>query len=57
MPVGFTHPTERRDWPILGGRAEPQGTTNVIANFKQVAKDGDLRLRPIVTTLANADTP
>jgi hypothetical protein len=31
-------------------------TANVIANFKQVVKDGDLRLHPIVTRLVDADT-
>jgi hemolysin-activating ACP:hemolysin acyltransferase len=31
-------------------------TTNVIANFKQVVKDGDLRLHPIVTRLVDAET-
>jgi hypothetical protein len=28
----------------------------VIANFKQVVKDGDLRLHPIVTRLVDAET-
>ena len=31
-------------------------TANVIANFKQVVKDGDLRLHPIVTKLVDAET-
>lgn len=31
-------------------------TANVIANFKQVVKDGDLRLHPIVTRLVDAET-
>ena len=31
-------------------------TANVIANFKQVVTDGDLRLHPIVTRLVNAET-
>ena len=31
-------------------------TTSVIANFKQVVKDGDLRLHPIVTKLVDAET-
>ncbi|MEJ8563173.1 hypothetical protein QTO30_19470 [Yoonia sp. GPGPB17] len=28
----------------------------MIANFKQVVKDGDLRLHPIVTKLVDAET-
>ncbi|WP_120502304.1 toxin-activating lysine-acyltransferase [Roseovarius sp. EL26] len=31
-------------------------TTSVIANFKQVIKDGDLRLHPIITRLVDAET-
>jgi hemolysin-activating ACP:hemolysin acyltransferase len=31
-------------------------TANVIANFKQVVKGGDLRLHPIVTRLVDAET-
>jgi len=31
-------------------------TANVIASFKQVVKDGDLRLHPIVTRLVDAET-
>ena len=31
-------------------------TANVIANFKQVVKDGSLRLHPIVTRLVDAET-
>ena len=31
-------------------------TANVIANFKQVVKEGSLRLHPIVTRLVDADT-
>jgi len=31
-------------------------TANVIANFKQVVKDGDLRLHPNVTRLVDAET-
>jgi len=30
-------------------------TASVIANFKQVVKDGDLRLHPIVTKLVDKD--
>ena len=33
-----------------------KATTNVIGNFKQVVKDGDLRLHPIVTKLVDAET-
>lgn len=31
-------------------------TANVIANFKQVVKNGDLRLHPIVTKLVDEET-
>ncbi|SLN63113.1 hypothetical protein ROA7450_03297 [Roseovarius albus] len=31
-------------------------TTSVIANFKQVIKDGDLRLHPIISRLVDAET-
>jgi len=31
-------------------------TTNVIANFKQVVKEGSLRLHPLVTRLVDAET-
>ncbi|MEM7241218.1 MAG: hypothetical protein AAF429_03435 [Pseudomonadota bacterium] len=31
-------------------------TANVIANFKQVVKDGDLRLHPLVARLVDAET-
>lgn len=31
-------------------------TTNVIANFRQVVKEGDLRLHPIVTRLVDEET-
>jgi hemolysin-activating ACP:hemolysin acyltransferase len=31
-------------------------TANLIANFKQVVKDSDLRLHPIVTRLVDAET-
>lgn len=30
-------------------------TTSVIASFKQVVKDGDLRLHPLVTKLVDKD--
>ena len=30
-------------------------TTRVLANFKQVAKDGDLRLHPVIARLVDAD--
>ena len=30
-------------------------TASVIANFKQVVKDGDLRLHPLVTKLVDKD--
>ena len=43
---------------MLASRAAPnkEMTTSVIANFKQVVKDGDLRLHPIVTKLVDAET-
>ena len=33
-----------------------KATTSVIANFKQVVKEGSLRLHPIITQLVDADT-
>jgi len=35
---------------------DTRATTNVIANFKQVVKEGSLRLHPIVTRLVDAET-
>ena len=32
------------------------GTASVIANFKQVVKDGDLRLHPLITRLVDKET-
>lgn len=34
----------------------PKATTSVIANFRQVVKDGDLRLHPIITKLVDPET-
>jgi len=34
----------------------PKATTSVIANFRQVVKDGDLRLHPIITRLVDPET-
>ncbi|WP_372888907.1 toxin-activating lysine-acyltransferase [Sphingomonas sp.] len=34
----------------------PKATTSVIANFRQVVKDGDLRLHPIITRLVDSET-
>ncbi len=31
-------------------------TTSVIANFKQVIKEGDLRIHPLITRLVDPDT-
>jgi len=36
-------------------RVQHKKTASVIANFKQVVKDGDLRLHPIVTKLVDKD--
>jgi len=48
---------EERPHSTIGKIAPDQKTTvNVIANFKQVVKDGDLRLHPIVTKLVDAGT-
>jgi len=33
-----------------------KATTNVIANFRQVAKEGELRIHPIITKLIDRDT-
>lgn len=35
---------------------DQRATTNVIANFKQVVKEGSLRLHPLVTRLVDAET-
>lgn len=35
---------------------DQRATTSVIANFKQVVKDGGLRLHPVITRLVDADT-
>lgn len=35
---------------------DQRATTSVIANFKQVIKDGSLRLHPIITRLVDAET-
>lgn len=35
---------------------DQRSTTNVIANFKQVVKEGSLRLHPLVTRLVDAET-
>jgi len=35
---------------------DPKGTASVIANFRQVVKEGSLRLHPIVTRLVDAET-
>lgn len=34
----------------------PKATTSVIANFRQIVKDGDLRLHPIITKLVDPET-
>jgi len=36
--------------------ALPHDRYQMIANFKQVVKDGDLRLHPIVTKLVDSET-
>lgn len=36
--------------------ADQRATTNVIANFKQVVKDGSLRLHPLITRLIDEET-
>jgi cytolysin-activating lysine-acyltransferase len=44
------------NWLLDVVAPDQRTTTNVIANFKQVVKEGSLRLHPIVTRLVDADT-
>ena len=44
------------NWLLDVVAPDKQTTTNVIANFKQVVKEGSLRLHPIVTRLVDAET-
>jgi cytolysin-activating lysine-acyltransferase len=44
------------NWLLDVVAPDKRTTANVIANFKQVVKDGSLRLHPIVTRLVDADT-
>ena len=49
-PSGATGPSRTADAPTRDGRA------SVIANFKQVLKDEDLRLHPLITRLVDKET-
>jgi len=44
------------NWLLDVVAPDQRTTTNVIANFKQVVKDGSLRLHPIITRLVDAET-
>jgi hemolysin-activating ACP:hemolysin acyltransferase len=44
------------NWLIDVIAPNQRATTSVIANFKQVVKDGSLRLHPIITRLVDPDT-
>ncbi len=44
------------NWLLDVVAPDQRTTANVIANFKQVVKEGSLRLHPIVTRLVDADT-
>ena len=44
------------NWLLDVVAPDKQTTTNVIANFKQIVKEGSLRLHPIVTRLVDAET-
>jgi cytolysin-activating lysine-acyltransferase len=35
---------------------DPRTVTSVIANFRQVAKEGELRLHPLITRLVDKET-
>lgn len=44
------------NWLLDVVAPDQRTTANVIANFKQVVKEGSLRLHPIITRLVDADT-
>lgn len=44
------------NWLLDVVAPDQRTTTNVIANFKQVVKEGSLRLHPIITRLVDAET-
>ncbi|EZP82423.1 ACP:hemolysin acyltransferase (hemolysin-activating protein) [Novosphingobium resinovorum] len=44
------------NWLLDVIAADQRTTANVIANFKQVVKEGSLRLHPIITRLVDAET-
>jgi hemolysin-activating ACP:hemolysin acyltransferase len=44
------------NWLIDVIAPDPKTTARVIANFKQVVKEGNLRLHPIITRLVDEDT-
>ena len=44
------------NWLLDVIAADQRTTANVIANFKQIVKEGSLRLHPIVTRLVDAET-
>ena len=44
------------NWLIDIIAPDRKATANVIANFRQVVKEGDLRLHPIVTRLVDDET-
>ena len=49
-PSGATGPSRTANAPTR------DGTASVIANFKQVVKDGDLRLHPLITQAVDKET-
>ena len=44
------------NWLIDVIAPDQRGVTNVIANFRQVVKDGSLKLHPLITRLVDEDT-
>ena len=44
------------NWLLDVIASDRKTTTAVIANFKQVVKEGDLRLHPLVTRLVDPET-
>lgn len=44
------------NWLLDVIASDQKATTSVLANFKQVVKDGDLRLHPLITRLVDKET-
>jgi len=44
------------NWLLDVIAADQQATVSVLCNFKQVIKEGDLRLHPVIAKLVDAET-